>query len=166
VQDRQDEGQLVTETDVITVRPSRVARDGLYFAIDVVLVLAVVRGLTHPHVSTTTKIVLPTVFGSIIALFTFFWVRLLRHPARLEVSIERMRYLTGNRSSDPDIVRAAGDQVRFETRTSGRSSMLVLVQAATGIEWRLPFFDRRAIAAACEQRQWVIVGRDRDPGAA
>lgn len=146
--------------EVIVVRPSRLGRDGMFAAIDAVLVLILVRVWTGSPDSTVTVTVMSVVFGGLLVLVTVIWWLLRRHPARIEVSTDRMRYVNDRQPavSDPDFVRADGDELRFTTQVSGKSSMMVLTQTATGIAWKLPFFSQKSIVAAAQQRQWRVAG--------
>lgn len=145
--------------DAIVVKQSSAFRDGLFGVLDVVFILIVVRALTGSG-ATSGKVVLVVLFGLLFVGCTVVWVLVRRHPSHLEISADRIRYVTG-KGDEPDIVRANGDELEFATEVAsgGRSSMLTLRQTATSVTWQLPLFRVNPISAALGQRQWRVTSR-------
>src|ERR1700722_7305955 len=144
---------------VLVVRESRVQRDGLFGFLSVAFAVALARALAHSR----APVVLVVLFSALVAFVLATWWFMRRHPDRLEVSADRIRYVTTAtnraRTARPDFVRAEGGEVRFGIRSGGglyRYRTLVLTQVATSHTWELRFFTRKPIATACQQRGWRV----------
>jgi hypothetical protein len=161
-EDRSLEARSPEERGVLVVRESRVQRDGLFGFLSVAFAVALARALAESR----PPAVLVVLFSALVVFVLATWWFMRRHPDRLEVSADRIRYVTtatGNRArtTRPDFVRADGGEVQFSIGGGGgpyRYRTLRLTQVATSHTWELRFFTRKPIAAACRQRGWRVSG--------
>jgi hypothetical protein len=138
----------------IVVRESNVQRTVLYGFLTVAMGAAVVRGLlAHPRGLTVVAI---AAVSAVLLLMLAAWWRTWRDPYRIEVSVERLRYLARDKREYEDIVRGPGVDLWLYARPVGRSDVLVLEQPATRQEWVLRFFARQPLIDACLARGWTV----------
>ncbi|HSS68916.1 MAG TPA: hypothetical protein VLK34_10225 [Nocardioidaceae bacterium] len=145
----------------IVIRESNTQRNFLYGFLTVAIAVALVRGaLSHPDGFTLVVMALLTVvFALVLAAWWLTW----RDPYRVEVSVERVRYLGRKTLGYPDLVRDRGIDLWLYARPAGRSEVLVLEQPASGQEWTLRFVGRQPLVDACTARGWTIVSTRRRP---
>ena len=148
--------------DVLVVRESRSVRNAVFGVFSVALVGFYALVATSSHLSVVVKVVLAAVFVALIVSAVGVWRWSSRHPDHIEVSTDRIRYVAQGKNDDhPDLVRADGGDLRFALRLQGagqiKSNVLYLEQPATSRSWELQFFDKKAVAAACQGRGWNIV---------
>lgn len=155
-------GGTVPASRVLVIRESRVQRDGLFGFLCVAFAAALGRALAQSR----PPVVLVVLFSVLVAFVLATWWSMRRHPDRIEVSADRIRYVTTAtrsraRTTRPDFDRAEGGEVRFGIGGGGgpyRYRTLVLTQVATAHTWELRFFTRKPIAAACQQCGWRVTG--------
>jgi hypothetical protein len=146
--------------DVLVVNQSLAQRNIGFGFILAVCVAAIVRGI--PGATTTSgAVAVGVIFGAILLVFLRGWVRSLRHPSTIEVSKERIRYVSGPNERRADLIRDRGSALVIYVRLTGRFATMMLEQTATSVAWSLPYFTRKAITTACEARGWQVtyIGR-------
>jgi hypothetical protein len=159
--DGSDDTAFSEPVGAIVIQESNAQRNVLYGFLTIALGLAIARGaVSHPSGGTLVVIV---VLAVVLALMLAAWWRTWRDPYRIEVSVERVRYLGRKTREYPDLVRDAGIDLWLYTRPVGRTDVLVLEQPASGQQWTLRFFGRQPLVDACVARGWSLVSTPTRP---
>jgi hypothetical protein len=116
--------------------------------------VALARGVTGAQ--TTSGRVAVVVLGVVLlAVFIPAWIRTLRHPARLEITEDAIRYVRRNRQS-ATVSRQQGNELYLVRRNrGGRIWTLGLAIMGTDTVMDLGLlFSRKAVRQACLARDW------------
>jgi hypothetical protein len=141
----------------IVLRQSRVQRDGLFGVLTAAFLVALVRG--YAGAQTTTGRVVVLVFVSVVtAALVLGWVRLIRHPCRLEISPQAVTFVDG-RGIRRTLPRGAGSQLRMVRVGGGRYVQPGLTIPGSGTVIPLPFFSTREVRRQCSAAGWSFAGR-------
>jgi hypothetical protein len=91
----------------------------------------------------------------LLAVFISAWIRTLRHPARIEITEDAIRYVRRN-GQPATLSRQQGNELSFvRTNRDGRIRTLGLAIAGTDTVMDLGlFFSRKAVRQACRARDW------------
>ena len=148
--------RIMTESSAAkcVVRESSLQRDGLYGILTLVFVAALVRGV----LGATTSAAGPrpaVVFGLVIAVVVLAWVRAIRGPDRLEVSVEPHPLHPGLR----DTRRSPGGRQRAAVRDQASRPAGVPVAVPVGDRDDHPaaLVHPDAVRTACESQGWTFV---------
>ena len=137
------------------LRQSRVQRDGLFGALTAAFLVALVRG----YAGASTGRVVVIVFVSVVtAVLVLGWVRLIRHPCRLEISPQAVTFVDG-RGTRRTLPHGAGGQLRMVRVGGGRYVQPGLTIAGSGTVIPLPFFSTREVRRQCSAAGWSFAGR-------
>ena len=141
------------------IRPSSPQRDGLFGVLEAVFVLALVRGLAGAA-SPGGKIAVAVFIGGAIAVLAWAWIRLIRRPARLEISAEAVTLVEpgGQRKA---LTRTLGDEILVTVTGGGRYRRSALTIAGSGTLLPMSFFSLAEIQRACEASGWRFSRRGR-----
>jgi len=144
------------DSGAIVVTESRQQVGILFGFVILAFAVALARGVTGAQ--TTSGQVAAAVFCSILVVaFIAGWIARIRHPARLEVTEDTIRYVPRN-GRVATLSRQQGDELRFVKRHAGTLSRiwtlgLTIVGTDTVITF-LGFFSRNAVQQACCARGW------------
>jgi hypothetical protein len=134
----------------VVLRQSHAQREGLFGGLVAVFVLAFARGF--PGAQTTGgRIAVTVLCAGVILLLAIGWLRILRHPPRLEISGQDIRYTDG-KGKVTTLTRQSGDELRFVVTGSGRYRSRGLMVSGSPTVVPLPFFSAREVreqAVAC-----------------
>jgi hypothetical protein len=91
----------------------------------------------------------------LLAVFISAWIRTLRHPARLEITEDAIRYVRRN-GQPATLSRQQGNELCFvHANDGGRIWTLGLAIAGTDSVMDLGFFfSRKSVRQACRARDW------------
>jgi hypothetical protein len=154
-----DESSSGAPAAAITVRQSRLQRDGLFGALVAVFLVALARG--YPHAQTAAGRVVLVVFVAVVtAALVLAWVRLIRRPCRLEISGQAITFVDG-RGATRALSRDQDDRLRVVRLGSGRYYQpgLAIAGAGPGTAIPLPFFSVREVRRQCQAAGWSFEGR-------
>lgn len=138
----------------VVVKESSLKREGLYGVLTLAFLAALIRGVTGA-MTTGGRITAGILFGALAAVVAFRWFWAVRHPGRLEVSSNTVRFIPGSgKIATQEISRSAGDQLQFVARGTARYVSLALRQSASGTVVSMGMFDRKPVQRACEASGW------------
>jgi hypothetical protein len=96
-------------------------------------------------------------YAIVLALLITSWIRRLRHPQRLEITGESVRYLRGKGRQKAMLSRQHGDELRIlekRIRRGGRLLWLVQLSSITDRSIPLDLFPVEEVRQACLACQW------------
>jgi hypothetical protein len=132
--------------DAIVVPHKRRNLHGLFGFLTVVWVAVLLRG----HGAGVWVVVL---FGALLVATLALWVHLWRHPPRLEVSHDAIRYWHRGRPRAQELRRDSGEL--YIRRSGGKYPQAYLcVVASDQVGIALSMFDRDDVVRACEAAGW------------
>jgi hypothetical protein len=138
------------------VAESRLQVGILFGFLSVIAIAALARGVTGAQ-TVAGRVAVVVIFGLLLVLFIARWIICLRHPTRLEITEDAIRFMTRN-GQVTALSRAQGDELRFVRRLAGRTSKLGLKAEGGGpVLSPLNFFSRQAIRQAGRSRGWRFV---------
>ena len=116
--------------------------------------VALVRGVTGAQ-TTSGRVAVVVLCVVLLAVFISPRIRTLRHPARLEITEDAIRYVRRNGQS-ATLSRQQGNELYFVRRNrGGRISTLALAIMGTDASMNLGLlFSRKAVRHACLARGW------------
>jgi hypothetical protein len=136
----------------VVVLESRAQISAPLGVITLAFAVALARGVTGASTA-SGRVAVAVIFGLILVLFGRAWVVMLRHPGRLEVTAEEVRYVRrGGRVSA--LSRQWGDELSFVKVRRGRIWTRGLTVAGTDNVILLGYFPRDAVREACRSRGW------------
>ncbi len=139
------------------LRQSRLQRDGIFGALTAAFLVALVRGFAGAQ--TAAGRVAVVLFVSVVAgALVLAWVRLIRHPSRLEISPQAIT-LVDARGARRTLSRGAGGQLRVVRVGGGRYAQPGLTVPGSGTVIPLGFFSTREVRRQCSAAGWSFAGR-------
>lgn len=141
------------DSGTIVVTESRQQVGILFGFLALAAIVALARGVAGAQ--TASGRVVAAVFCAILVVaFIAGWIVMARRPARLEITMDAIRYTQRN-GQVSTLSRQSGDELRFVRRHRGaRIWTLGLTIAGTGTVITLGFFSRNAVRQACRTRGW------------
>jgi hypothetical protein len=141
-------------TLVVPERPRRV--DFLWGFLSVAFGAALVRG--HLGAGTTTsRLVIDAVFGTLFVAAVGAWIWFRRHPARLEVTPEAVAFRHRGQSGSTRLVPPGELYVRT-THVGGTDRLHFLKVTGSDEAIPLTMFDHEEVKDACRTNGWRFVG--------
>jgi hypothetical protein len=148
-------GDSGDDAATISVRESKVQRDGLFGFLTLAFTVAFVRGV-HGASTTAGAIVAGTICGILVIGVSLVWRLVRRRGSLLLVSADRI-VLSGSAVANPTMLeRAAGDQLHFVVRGAGRYRYTALEGGTDEMSLNIQLFSREAVREACIARGWRI----------
>ena len=131
----------------VIMRPSSFQRDGLFGFLTVVFVAAIVRGAFGTH-RVSTYVVMALAAVLLVAVIVT-WVRQRRHPSRLEIGPDLIRFLDpGAKMPERQLGRTGGAVVVGVRRLNLRTAVVYIAQPDTGTSIDLNYYKVRPVAVA------------------
>ena len=126
----------------------------LFGFLTLVFAVALARGAAGAQ-TTSGRVAVVVLCVVLLAVFISAWIRMLRHPARLEITEEAIRYIRRHRRS-ATVSRQQGDELYFVRRNRG-GRIWTLELAITGTDTVMDLgllFSRKEVRQACLARGW------------
>jgi hypothetical protein len=141
----------------VTVGQSRAQRDGLFGGGVAVAALALGRGVAGAQ-TTGGRLAVAVIFGALIVLLAWAWVRVTRRPDHLEISSQAITHVSW-RGQTVTLARQQGDVLRFVKTGGGRTwagqrAFPGLTSRATGVVLSLNGFSTGKVRQACAAAGW------------
>jgi hypothetical protein len=115
--------------------------------------VALARGVTGAQTA-SGRMAVVVLCVVLLTVFISAWIRMLRHPARLEITEDAIRYAPRNGQSAL-LSRQQGNELNFVRRNRGRIWTLGLAIMGTDTVMDLGLlFSRKAVRQACRARGW------------
>ena len=118
--------------------------------------VALVRGGTGAQ-SASARMAVVVLCVVLLTVFISAWIRTLRHPARLEITEDAIRYVPRNGQS-ATLSRQQGNELYLVRRNRGgriRTLGLAIMGTETVMDLGL-WFSRKAVRQACRARDWAV----------
>jgi hypothetical protein len=128
----------------------------LWGFLTVVFAAALLRGHLGGS-STTTRIVIDLVFGTLLAGSIAAWIWFRRHPARLDITPEAVAVTHRGQSGSTRLV-APGELYIYTTFIGGTDRLNFLKLTGSDEAIPLTMFDHEEVKAACRASGWRFVG--------
>jgi hypothetical protein len=146
--------QLAAGENAIIIREGRVGPNVLYGGLFVVVVLALVRGLTGAQTA-AGRVAVAVVFGALTALTAWLWVTMIRRRGHLEVTSQAITYSDGNRPP-LTLSRQQGDVLSVVATGSVRFRTRSLTAQGTSTRIPMAFFKLSQVRQACTAMGWQV----------
>ena len=137
------------------VHEKRSAVDLLWGFLALAFAVALVRGHMGAE-SARSRLVIDVLVGGLLLLIVSSWLRMRRHPGRIEVSYDSIALTHRDRPGLTELKRGCGDL--YFKRSGGRVRFLVLRATGSDESISLQLFDRREVERACRAHRWRFVG--------
>ena len=126
----------------------------LFGFLTLVFTVALARGVIGAQ-TTSGRVAVVVLCVVLLAVFISAWIRTLRHPARLEITEDAIRYVRRN-GQPATLARQQGNELSFvRTNRGGRIWTLGLASTGTDAVMDLGlFFSRKSVREACRARAW------------
>lgn len=142
---------------MVVVRQSRLQRDVPLGVLELIFLLALVRG--YPNAQTATgRVVLVVFVAAVTAALVLGWTWLIRHQCRLEISGRATTFADG-RGATRVLSRDLGDQLQVVRLGRGRYSHPGLAIAGTGTSVPLSLISVREVRRQCLAAGWSFADR-------
>lgn len=141
------------DSGAIVVTESRPQVGILFGFLILAFAVALARGVAAAQ-SAAGRVAVVVFCCSLEVAFIAAWIAAIRHPARLEVTEDGIRYVRRN-GQESRLPRQWGDELRFvRRRRAPRIWTLGLTIAGTDTAIILGVFSRNAVRQACRARGW------------
>jgi hypothetical protein len=133
------------------VKQSALAREGLFGIIELVLLVAVARGVVGARTD-AGRVAVVVFLGGFCIGWALLWRSLWLQHSALYISDETITLRAGATSTA--LARADGDTLHFVSLGGFRYRYIGLKSVGSGMVLRLPYYSKNPIKAACTAHGW------------